>query len=194
LLILGSLVVLELRVLLVFDCHLRVQCTDTVDVVLGLLLLLLVDSHLVLAQLLRTSEVRMRAHLNDASLLELLNLHLLLGRELATLHVVGHGRLVDGLLLLHVAAAMLPLVIVSVSILIIRILHLGLVAGIVRPEEGLALWSHPWLQILFSLLPAKVLAWVALIRRHAKDRRRGTLHVTLAILRLVRLSELIRII
>lgn len=49
-LVLLPLVVLELRIVLVFNCHLRVQCTDAMNVVLGLLLLLLVHSHLVLGR------------------------------------------------------------------------------------------------------------------------------------------------
>jgi len=195
-LVLDPLVVLELREVLVFQVHLRVQCTDAVDVVLSLLLLLLVHSHFVLARLLRPSVEIIWGHLNDASILQLLNLHLLVWRELATLHLEAHRRrLVVGLLLWHVATSVvLPLIIVSVSVLIILILHLGLEVGILRSEEGLALGSHSWLQIFFSVLPIEVLAWFALVRRHAEDRIRRVLHVTLTILRLLSLSVLKRII
>lgn len=109
--------------------------------------------------------------MNDASILQLLDLHLLLWRELATLHMEGHRRkLVVWLLLWHLGASvLLPLIIVSVSVLIILIWHLGLEVGILRSEEWLALRCHSWLQIFFSVLPIEVLGWLALVRRHAED-------------------------
>ena len=136
----------------------------------------------------------MRRHLNDACLLELLDLHLLLGCELASLHLVTHRWALVELLRLLLRHVALPLIIVSVSVLIILIVHLGLVAGSSRPEEGLTLRGHSGLLVLFSLLAAEVWRWFALVVRHAEERRGRALHVALAILLLVRLSVLKRII